>query len=78
MTTYSSAITLTETELWAVEAAMKFYVTPDAKKLREANPELQPWYLHAEIKLKEMLDSEVLREGLFMSSTSSSCWRKPE
>jgi hypothetical protein len=37
MTTYSSAITLTETELWAVEAAMKFYVTPDAKKLREAS-----------------------------------------
>ncbi len=78
MTTYSSNVCLSETELWALEAAMKFYVTPEAKKLREGSPELQSWYLHAEMKLKEMLDSEVLREGLFMSSTSSSCWPKHE
>lgn len=78
MTTYSSNVSLSETELWALETAMKFYVTPEAKKLRDDNPELQPWYLHAEMKLKEMLDAEVLREGLFMSSTSSSCWPKPE
>ncbi len=78
MTTYCSSVTLSENELRALETAMKFYVTPEAKKLREDNPELQPWYLHAEMKLKEMLDSEVLRAGLFMSSTSSSCWPKSE
>ena len=40
MTTYSFTIELSEQELWSVEEALKFYVTPEAAKLREERPDL--------------------------------------
>ena len=78
MTTYSTTVTLSETEMWALEAAMKFYVTPEATQLREDNPELQPWYGPSNRVLKEMLADDILKKGMFMSSTSTFCWPKSE
>ena len=40
MTTYSFTVELSEQELWSVEEALKFYVTPEAAKLREERPDL--------------------------------------
>jgi hypothetical protein len=33
MTTYHFDLSLDEQEFWAIEEAMKFYLTPEAKKL---------------------------------------------
>ncbi|WP_108364679.1 hypothetical protein [Limnohabitans sp. Bal53] len=40
MTTYSFTLELSEQELWSVEEALKFYVTPEAAKLRAERPDL--------------------------------------
>ena len=40
MTTYSFTVELSEQELWSVEEALKFYVTPEAAKLRAERPDL--------------------------------------
>lgn len=75
MTTYSSEVVLSEQELWALEAAMEFYLHPKSQKLREENQELINWFLAAESVLKKMHETKRLREGMFMSSTYSGLWR---
>ena len=40
MTTYSFTVELSEQEAWSVEEALKFYVTPEARQLREECPDL--------------------------------------
>lgn len=69
MTTYHFDLSLNEQEFWAIEEAMKFYLTPEAQKLREEKPELTRYA--AEWKLKELLQNGKLYEGRSMSSTSS-------
>lgn len=75
MTTYSSEVVLSEQELWALEAAMEFYLHPKSQKLREENQELINWFLAAESVLKKMHETKRLREGMFMSSTYSGLWK---
>lgn len=76
MTTYSSDVSLTEQELWALEAAIDFYLHPKSKQLRDDNPELINWFLAAESVLMKMHETQRLREGLQMSSTYSGLWRR--
>lgn len=78
MTTYSSEVVLSEQELWALEAAMEFYLHPKSQQLREENQELSNWFLAAESVLEKMYETKRLREGLFMSSTYSGRWKRGE
>ena len=75
MTTYSSEVVLSEQEMWALEAAMEFYIHPKSQKLREENQVLIHSFLFAEQVLSKMHETKRLREGLFMSSTYSGLWR---
>lgn len=75
MTTYASDVSLTEQELWALEAAVEFYLHPKSQQLREENQELVNWFLAAEPVLKKMHETKKLREGLHMASTYSGLWK---
>lgn len=69
MTTYSFTVELSEQELWSVEEALKFYVTPEAAKLREERPDLVRYagldHIHRILGTKKLYDQPHL------TSTSS-------
>jgi hypothetical protein len=69
MTTYSFTVELSEQELWSVEEALKFYVTPEATKLREERPDLVRYagldHIHRILGTKKLYDQPNL------TSTSS-------
>lgn len=69
MTTYRFDLSLNEQEFWAIEEAMKFYLTPEAQALRKEKPELTRYA--AEWKLREIFQSGKLYEGRSVASTSS-------
>ena len=69
MTTYHFDLSLNEQEFWAIEEAMKFYLTAEAQQLRKEKPELTRYA--AEWKLREIFQSGKLYEGRSMASTSS-------
>lgn len=76
MTTYASDVNLSEQELWALEAAVEFYVHPKSQKLRKENQEFVNWFLAAESVLQRLHKTKKLREGLHMTSTYSGLWQK--
>lgn len=69
MTTYSFTVELSEQELWSVEEALKFYVTPEAAKLREERPDLVR-YAGLE-HIYRILGTKKLYDQPQLSSTSS-------
>ncbi len=69
MTTYRFAVELSEQELWSVEEALKFYVTPEATQLRIDRPELMKYSGVGHIQ--RILDSERLYGQPDLTSTSS-------
>jgi len=69
MTTYRFELSLSEQEFWAIEEAMKFYLTDEATELRKAKPELTRYL--GERFLRELLASGNLHAGAVLTSTSS-------
>jgi hypothetical protein len=69
MTTYSFTVELSEQEMWSVEEALKFYMTPEADKLREERPDLVRYAGFAHIR--RILETKKLYEKSNMTSTSS-------
>ena len=69
MTTYSFTVELSEQELWSVEEALKFYVTPEATQLRIDRPELVKYSGVGHIR--KILDSKKLYGQPELTSTSS-------
>ncbi len=69
MTTYSFTVELTEQEMWSVEQALKFYLTPEATQLRKVHPELDKY--SASIHAREILATKKLCSQPEMTSTSS-------
>jgi hypothetical protein len=69
MTTYRFELSLSEQEFWAIEEAMKFYLTDEATELRKSKPELTRYL--GERFLRELLARGKLYEGVALSSTSS-------
>lgn len=69
MTTYSFTVELSEQELWSVEEALKFYLSPEAIQLRIDNPELVTYA--SEGHIHKILDSNKLYGQPELNSTSS-------
>ena len=69
MTTYSFTVELSEQELWSVEEALKFYISPKATQLRIDNPELVTYA--SEGHIHKILDSNKLYGQPELTSTSS-------
>ena len=69
MTTYSFTVELSEQELWSVEEALKFYVTPEAIQLRIDHPELVKYSGVGHIH--KILDSKKLYGQPELTSTST-------
>lgn len=69
MTTYSFTVELSEQELWSVEEALKFYMTPEAQKLREERPDLVRYA--SEGHIHNILDSKKLYGRPELTSTST-------
>ena len=69
MTTYSFTVELSEQEMWSIEEALKFYVTPEAIQLRIDNPELVAYA--SEGHIHKILDSNKLYGQPELNSTSS-------
>ena len=69
MTTYSFTVELSEQELWSVEEALKFYISPKATQLRIDNPELVTYA--SEGNIHKILDSNKLYCQPELTSTSS-------
>ena len=69
MTTYSFTVELSEQELWSVEEALKFYVTPEAIQLRIDHPELVKYSGVGHIQ--RILDIKKLYGQPELNSTSS-------
>ena len=69
MTTYSFTVELSEQEMWSVEEALKFYISPQANQLRIDHPELVKYsgvrHIH------KILDSKKLYGQSELTSTSS-------
>jgi hypothetical protein len=76
MTTYSFTVELSEQELWSVEEALKFYMTPEAQKLREERPDLVRYAGLGHIK--RILETRKLYEKSHMTSTSSFVFSRPQ
>lgn len=75
MTTFRSEISLSESELWALEAAIEFYLHPLSQKLREENQEIFSSSHRAESDLILMREKNKLRMGMYMASTYSGIWQ---
>ena len=69
MTTYSFTVELSEQELWSVEEALKFYISPQATQLRIDHPELVKYCGVGHIQ--KILDSKKLYGQPELTSTSS-------
>ena len=69
MTTYSFTVELSEQELWSVEEALKFYISPQATQLRIDQPELVKYSGVGHIH--KILDSKKLYGQPELTSTSS-------
>ena len=69
MTTYSFTVQLSEQEMWSVEDALKFYISPQATKLRLDHPELVKYSGLGHIH--KILDSKKLYGQPELTSTSS-------
>lgn len=69
MTTYRFEVSLSEQEYWAIEEAMRFYLTEEAKEIRKAKPELTRYV--GENTLRGLLASKKLQAGAVLNSTSS-------
>jgi hypothetical protein len=69
MTTYSFTVDLTEQEMWSVEQALKFYLTPEATQLRMDHPELDKY--SATFHAREILATKKLYGQPQMTSSSS-------
>jgi hypothetical protein len=69
MTTYSFTVELSEQELWSVEEALKFYISPQATQLRIEHPELVKYSGVGHIH--KILDSKKLYGQPELTSTSS-------
>lgn len=69
MTTYRFDVSLSEQEYWAIEEAMRFYLTEEAKELRKAKPELTRFA--GENTLRGLLATKKLQAGAVLNSTSS-------
>lgn len=69
MTTYSFTVELSEQELWSVEEALKFYISPQATQLRIDHPELVKYSGVGHIQ--KILDSKKLYVQPELTSTSS-------
>jgi hypothetical protein len=69
MTTYSFTVEFTEQEMWSVEQALKFYLTPEAAQLRKDHPELDKYA--ASVHAREILATKKLNGQPHMTSTSS-------
>ena len=69
MTTYSFTVELSEQELWSVEEALKFYISPQATQLRIEHPELVKYSGVGHIH--KILDSKKLYGHPELTSTSS-------
>lgn len=69
MTTYRFELSLSEQEFWAIEEAMKFYLTDEATELRKSKPELTRYL--GERFIRELLASGKLQAGATLTSTSS-------
>jgi hypothetical protein len=69
MTTYSFTVELSEQELWSVEEALKFYLTPEATQLRIDRPELVKYSSVGQIH--KILDSKKLYGQPELTSSSS-------
>jgi hypothetical protein len=69
MTTYSFTVELSEQEMWSVEEALKFYISPQASQLRIDHPELVKYSGVAHIH--KILDSKKLYGQPELTSTSS-------
>ena len=69
MTTYSFTVELSEQELWSVEEALKFYLTPEATQLRIDHPDLVTYA--SEGHIHKILDSNKLYGQPQLNSTSS-------
>ena len=69
MTTYSFTVELSEQELWSVEEALKFYLSPEAIQLRIDHPELVKYSGVGHIQ--RILDSKKLYCQPELNSTSS-------
>ena len=69
MTTYSFTVELSEQELWSVEEALKFYISPKATQLRIDHPELVKY--SGVDHIQRILDSKKLYGQPELTSTSS-------
>ena len=69
MTTYNFTVELSEQELWSVEEALKFYISPQATQLRIEHPELVKYSGVGHIQ--RILESKKLYAQTELTSTSS-------
>lgn len=72
MTTFRYTVDLNESEMGVVEAALKLYVTPEARQLMRDNPKLVDWYGYD--TAEELVKSGKLYKNATMMSTSSFCF----
>jgi len=72
MTTYSFTVELSEQEAWSVEEALKFYLTPEAIKLREERPDLVQ-YAAVENVYRLVGEKRIFDNQKFTSSSSFTC-----